>query len=69
MHTYQHQRQSTDCATTPTHLLHGVVAGGERGAHGVADLVVRHQALRLAVHHGRALHARHNAVHRLVDLL
>ena len=51
------------------HLLHGVVAGGEGGAHGMANLVIGNQTLGLAVHHGRALHACHDAVHAVVHLL
>ena len=50
------------------YLLDLVVARGERAAHSMADLVVRHQGLALAVRHGRALHASHDAVHAVVDL-
>ena len=39
------------------HLLHNVVAGSECPADGVADLVVCHQALCLAVRQRLALHA------------
>ena len=50
------------------YLLDLVVARGERAADSVADLVVRHQGLALAVRHGRALHAGHDAVHAVIDL-
>merc|ERR1712094_121296 len=49
-------------------LLHGVVARGEGAADGVPDLVVGHEALDLAVGQLGALHARHDAVDRVVDL-
>lgn len=51
-----------------THLLNGVVAGSERAADRMADLVVRDQALGLAIHQGLALHTRNNAVDRVVNL-
>ncbi len=34
----------------------------------MADLVVGHQGLALAVHHGGALHAGHNSVHAVINL-
>lgn len=44
------------------------MAGSKRAADRMADLVVRDQALGLAVHQGLALHARDDAVDRVVDL-
>ena len=49
-------------------LLDLVMARGECAAHSMADLVVCHQGLALAVRHGRALHAGHDAVHAVIDL-
>ena len=50
------------------YLLDLVVARGERAADSVTDLMVRHQGLALAIRHGRALHAGHDAVHAVIDL-
>mmetsp|Transcript_11924 Transcript_11924/g.32586 ORF Transcript_11924/g.32586 Transcript_11924/m.32586 type:complete len:286 (+) Transcript_11924:1214-2071(+) len=44
------------------------MAGGEGGADSVADLMVSHQALGLAVHQGLALHASNNAVNAVINL-
>ncbi len=49
------------------YLLDLVVARGEGAAHSVADLVVRHQRLALAVCHGGSLHASHDAVHTVIN--
>ena len=51
------------------HLLDSVMAGCKGATHSMADLVVCHQGLGLAIHHRGALHAGHNAVNAVVDLL
>lgn len=51
------------------HLLHRVVSWLERSAHSMADLVVCHQRLAPAVHHGGAFHTRYNTIHAVIDLL
>jgi len=53
---------------TRGHLLDLVVARGEGATHSVADLMVGHQGLALAICHGCPLHASYNAVYTVIDL-
>jgi hypothetical protein len=56
-------------AAKMSHLLDGIVPRGECGTHGVPNLVVCNQRLALTVNHRGALHAGHNSVDAVVDLL